>query len=201
MKKIFLAVSVAAICVLFMQDVSLAQSSCNTIKSGLITDTKGNLITMGYDKYGYNYQAHMFNGFSINYTRPSVPFTDGLEKLIMKWSDEWLANADCNGDGKLDRGLISAGVPPSGVSKGWLTNHYEGDYWGDDGELHHYTYFAKIVWVGPAPSIGPDPWGDSRIWGVYAIIEEVNNDPYGGFHGINKATMARPLGLGYYTNY
>lgn len=177
-----------------------ACNNCNTIKSGLIKDSTGNTVQVGYDQWGYNYQAHMFNGLAVNYTRPSTPATEGLDNLIMKWSDEWISNLDCNNDSKLDRGLNKETGTADGVSKGWLTNHYEGDYEGTDGELHHYTYFCKIVWVGPAPSGGTDPWAGKRIWGVYAIIEEVNNDPFGGFHGVNKETMANPAGLGFYTN-
>lgn len=74
------------------------------------------------------------------------------DKLVMKWSDAWLANVDCNGDGKLDRGLVD-GVP-SGISKGWLTNHVVGDY-TLDGNVQNYTDFVKIVWTGP----------DSPLWG------------------------------------
>lgn len=47
----------------------------------------------------------MFNGLASNYSRPAVPKTEDTENLVMTWSDDWLANVDCNGDGKLDRGL------------------------------------------------------------------------------------------------
>jgi len=173
---------------------------CNTIKSDSIVDSKGYPVQLGYDQYGYNYQAHMFNGLYDNYSRPQTPYTEGLDNLIMKWSDEWLSNLDCDGDGKLDRGLDRETGESDGISKGWLTNHMEGDYEGDDGEFHHYTYFCKIVWVGPAPQGGPDPWEAKRIWGQYAVIEEVNNDPYAGFHGVNKEMLVNPAGFGFWTN-
>ena len=54
-------------------------------------DVKGNPVTVGYDKYGYNYQAHIFNGLYENFSRPDV-VTEGTEKLVMKWSDDWLSN-------------------------------------------------------------------------------------------------------------
>jgi hypothetical protein len=171
---------------------------CNTIKSGMIYDSQGNQVQVGYDTWGYNYQAHIFNGLYDNYSRPNPPVTDGLDNLVMKWSDEWLANKDCNSDGKLDRGLDPKTGESTGISQGWCTNHIEGDYLGDDGEYHHYTYFVKIVFVGPAPN--PDPWAGKRIWGQYAIIEEVNNDPYGGFHGVNRDGLVNPAGLGFWTN-
>ncbi len=75
---------------------------------------------------------------------------------------------DCNGDGLLDRGLVDGNV--GGISKGWLTNHVEGDYLDADGVTQHYTYFVKIVWVGPG--------GD--LWGQYTVIEEIYNDPASG---------------------
>ena len=140
--------------------VAWSKSGCATIPSGLITDSVGNPIKVGYDIYGYNYQAHMFNGTYDSSDRNLDGTYWGLtadwvdDKLMMKWSDPWLANVDCNSDGKLDRGLID-GVS-DGISKGWLTNHWVGD---DD----HDTEFVKIVWTGPG----------SSLWGQYSIIQEV----------------------------
>ena len=181
-----------AVAVLILSLAPSLQAQCKKIKDGTIFDSNGNVVTLGYDKWGYNYQAHMFNGLYENFTRPNPPVTESDTNLIMKWSDDWLSNMDCDGDGKLDRG------GSSGVSKGWLTNHNEGDYLGDDGEMHHYTYFVKIVYVGPAEI--PDSWADKRIWGLYAIIEEVYNDPYGKFHGVDRSRLVNPAGLGFWTN-
>ena len=48
----------------------------------------------GYDEWGYNYQANMFNGLYWNYSRPEPPCEPGTcpsdTHLVMKWSDEWL---------------------------------------------------------------------------------------------------------------
>ncbi len=186
-----------------------AAQTCNTIKSGLITDSKGNAVVQGYDKYGYNYQAHMFNGLYENYSRPDPVVTTGTMNLVMKWSDDWLANKDCNGDGKLDRGLDPKTGTSDGISKGWCTNHFEGDYLGSDGEYHHYNEEVKIVYVGPPPVSGTDTWAANRIWGSYAIVEDVVNDAFGEFysgtagtvfHGNIKDLLVNPAGLGYYTN-
>lgn len=144
-----------------------APSSCSTIQDGTITDTAGNTITSGYDKWGYNYEGHMFNGYYGNFSRPATPVTSG-DKLIMKWSDAWLSNKDCNGDGKLDRGLVGGVV--GGISKGWLTNQVVGSYTDGDGNLQKYTDFVKIVWVGPG--------GD--LWGQYHIVQEIYNDTGSG---------------------
>lgn len=169
---------------------------CAKIQNGGIIDAKGSPVTVGYDKYGYNYQAHIFNGLYPNYSRPDVVVTSGTEKLVMKWSDDWLANVDCTGDSKLDRGLNAKTGAVAGFSMGWVTNHFEGDYLGSDGEYHHYTYFAKIVYVGAPPASGPDPWASVRIWGLYAVIEEIQTDPFGEYGGRLKSTKLVAPGLG-----
>lgn len=178
-----------------------ASAQCVKIKDGTLVAGNGAPLTLGFDQWGYNYQAHMFNGLVENYSRPADPVTEGTENLVMKWSDDWLANVDCNQDGKLDRGLDPKTGLSTGTSLGWTTNHFEGDYLGNDGEYHHYTYFVKIVYVGPAPT--PDPWGGDvsvggkRIWGVYAIVEELQNDEYGQYGGRLKfVSKLVPPGLG-----
>ena len=172
-----------------------AAAQCTKIQSGTLADVNNNTLTTGYDKYGYNYQAHMFNGLYENSSRPAVPVTEGTEKLVMAWSDDWLANVDCDGDTRLDRGLNSKTKVATGISQGWVTNHFEGDYLGKDGEMHHYTYFAKIVFVGPAPT--PDPWAANRIWGQYALIQELQNDKFGEYGGrIKFISKLTPPGLG-----
>jgi hypothetical protein len=155
-----------------------SEDSCTSIQSGLLKDSHGNTLTVGYDQWGYNYQAHMFNGFYENYARPNPPVTQSDTWLEMKWSDDWLSNKDCDGDGLLDRGGTS------GISKGWLTNHFRGTYVDSSGNVQHYTEFIKVVWVGPGGS----------LWGQYKIIQDVLNDPAGGFHG-NQFKPVNP-GLG-----
>ncbi len=182
----------AAILGLAVSFPGYAGAQCNTIKSGDIVARNGDPVALGYDQYGYNYQAHIFNGLYENYSRPAEPVMEGTEHLVMKWSDNWLANVDCNNDFKLDRGLDRKTGESTGVSQGWCTNHFEGDYEGSDADLHHYTYFVKIAYVGPAPSEGPDPFEETRIWGSYAIIEEVQTDDFGEYggriHFLNKLT-------------
>jgi hypothetical protein len=187
-----------ALMLLMMLVTTAAYAECVKIQSGTILDANGIVIKVGYDQWGYNYQAHMFNGLYENYSRPATVVTEGTENLVMKWSDNWLANVDCNGDHKLDRGLDSKTGVSTGISMGWVTNHFEGDYLGSDGELHHYTYFAKIVYDGGATctaSGGAYPC----IWGLYTIVEELQNDQFGEYGGriqfINKLTGP---GLGSY---
>jgi hypothetical protein len=161
--------------------VAAKNKDCATIKDGTITDTVGNPLVSGFDQYGYNYEAHMFNGFYDNYSRPATPVFSG-DKLIMKWSDAWLANVDCNGDGKLDRGLVDGTV--SGTSMGWLTNHYTGTY-EVNGKNKHFTDFVKIVYTGPG----------SPLWGAYTIIQEVSNDSAAGINGLLDKVGVPGFGL------
>ena len=180
-----LAISVAVL----LATASLAHAQCVKIQSGTLTDKNGTVLTTGYDQYGYNYQAHLFNGLSENSVRPDVVVTEGTENLVMKWSDDWLANVSCDGDATLDLGLNSKTGVATGTSMGWVTNHFEGDYLGSDNELHHYTYFVKIIYdAGAACAAG----SDTCVWGSYAIIEELQNDDFGEYGGrlkfINKLT-------------
>lgn len=187
MKKI--AVLIALGLLVLVNSIALAgpPPECTTIQSGTLTDILGNPLVLGFDQFGYNYQAHEFNG-----TYDSVDRNiDGTywgdigdyvnDRLRMKWSDDWLSNKDCTGDGKLDRGIPGA----YGISRGWLTNQVEGEYIDVDGNVQHYTYFAKIVWVGPG---GP-------LWGQYQIVQEIFNDPAGGYHGPQFKAVAPGFGL------
>ncbi len=173
MKKLMLIFSFFLVLPFVFNFVS---AECVSIGSGLLKDSNGNTIVQGYDQYGYNYQSHIFNGFADNYSRPSVPVTSG-DKLIMKWSDSWLANVDCDGDEKLDRGLVD-GEQTGEISRGWLTNHFIGD-------TNKYTDFIKIVWVGPG----------GTLWGQYKIIQEVWNDKSLEINGIYDKIKAPGFGL------
>jgi hypothetical protein len=195
MKKVLLAVVFSLLIMGLMVSPAMAAKGVKpiTIQSGLLTDSVGNPITLGYDQFGYNYQAHMFNGtydssdrvLDGTYWGQTGDYVD--DTLIMKWSDPWLANVDTNGDFKLDRGLVNGVASLTDTSMGWLTNHNEGDYDSDGNGTQdaHYTYFCKIVWVGPGGS----------LWGEYEIIQEVWNDPVGGFHGLQLKIGAPGFGL------
>jgi hypothetical protein len=162
--------------------------NCVTIQNGILRTSDGRLITPGYNEQGYNYQALMFNGMN------------GEDNLQMKWNAAWLSNMDCDGDGLLDRHL---GFPTYIGSGAWLTNHMSGTYIALDGNECKWTYFVKIVaapsdaklgkegkfWYAPnGVQIGP------VIWGQFAIIQEVYNDPSSGEHGVFYKS---PVGPGF----
>ncbi len=193
-RLVFLLAIVLSLCI-----VTPALAQCVKIQSGTIYDSNGNVITLGYDQWGYNYQAHMFNGIYENFARPPVPVTTGDVNLLMKWSDDWLANQDCNGDQRLDRGLNAKTGVSTGISQGWLTNHMEGDCLLANGDSVHVTYFVKIVYDAGAACGASSP---SCIWGVYSVIEEVGEDPTNGVclgtRGLNRSSLINPAGLGFY---
>jgi len=162
-------------------------ADCTKIQDGVLLTSGGEVITTGYDIWGYNYQAHMFNGGYCDAYHNAAwcqPYKD--VDLMMKWNDAWLANVDCDGDGLLDRHY---GLPSYIDSGAWLTNHQKGNY-EQDGKICQWEYFTKIVSVTNATlldgiwyaadgtEIGP------AIWGEFATIQSVYNDPCGDFHGI-----------------
>jgi hypothetical protein len=176
-----------------------AKNKCMTIQSGTLKDANGFTITMGYDQWGYNYQAMMFNGYFDNYSRPPVPTTSG-DTLIMKWNDGWLSNQDCDFDGKLDRHF---GYPTYRGSGAWLTNHQSGSY-EDNGKVYHWTYFVKIVAAPLDAVLSGGAWHSAdgveigpAIWGDFAVIQELYNDSGTGDHGVLYKSPAGP-GFGIY---
>jgi len=177
-------------------NVLATNDDCTTIQDGLF-DTHGNPLILGYDQWGYNYQAHIYNGYYENYTRPAPPVSESDTWLQMKWNEAWLSNKDCDGDGKLDRHFGYDSYIGSGA---WLTNHQWGTY-EEGGVEYKWNYFVKIV-AAPADAyaeggfwytadgmeIGP------AIWGAFAVIQEVLNDPGLGEHGLYYKS---PVGPGF----
>ncbi|UCG46759.1 MAG: hypothetical protein JSU94_14790 [Phycisphaerales bacterium] len=216
---------------------------CQTIQSGTILYSPGHylagepLIT-GHDVFGYNYQAHKFNGSYYNYNTAGLPPYEGDDDvyyqrlvdegfagtideatalmaakptwayravdLIMKWNDAWLSNKDCDGDGKLDRYF---GFPSYLGSGAWLTNHMSGSYEieiNGKSKTAHWNYFVKIVAAPIDATLNNQVWYNSTgvqigpaIWGSFAEIQTVENDPFAGIHGKQYGSPASP-GFGTY---
>lgn len=168
---------------------AISSAQCTTIQSGELLTSAGDVIETGYDKWGYNYQAHMFNGLYCDSYRDAAwcqAYKD--VELAMKWNDAWLSNKDCDDDGLLDRHLGFASYIGSGA---WITNHQKGVYLDAKGKKVRWTYFVKIaavpsdavltagIWyAADGTEIGP------MIWGEFAIIQEISNDSGVGQHGV-----------------
>lgn len=187
MKKVFLVI--LAIGFVIGMTSYVGAQDCVTIQDGTLERSDGVTIETGFDEWGYNYQAHIFNGGYCDAYRDAAWCQEWKEdELLMKWNDAWLSNQDCDGDGLLDRHYGFASYIGSGA---WETNHQKGKYIDNNGKKQRWEYFCKIVaapadatlvggtwYAADGSEIGPD------IWGEFAIIQEVYNDTGTGDHGV-----------------
>lgn len=168
---------------------SFAEQACTTIQSGLLVNSVDETLTTGYDDWGYNYQARIFNGKYCDAYRNAAwcqPYSE--VDLEMKWNDAWLSNQDCDGDGKLDRHYGFASYLGSGA---WLTNHLKDVYLDGNGKKQRWSYFVKIVAAPADATLEGGTWFAAdgseigpEIWEEFAIIQEVYNDTGTGDHGV-----------------
>jgi hypothetical protein len=159
-----------------------------TIRDGTILTSAGVPVVLGVDEWGYNYQAHRFNGGYCDSYRDAAwcqPYAE--VQLAMQWNDAWLSNRDRDDDNKLDRYWGFDTYIGSGA---WLTNLQSGVYEDDDGNLVSWNYFVKIVAVPADANAVDGVWYTSdgveigpQIWGAFAITQQVSNDPGAGEHG------------------
>ena len=172
MKKHLFVAAVAFLFIMVGFGSAIAGSgSCTTIQDGVLLTSDGRVIETGYDEWGYNYQAHIFNGkYCDAYRNAAWCQAWKNDDLEMKWNDAWLSNQDCNGDYLLDRHFGFTSYIGSGA---WLTNHQKGTYIDDNGKKQRWEYFVKIV-AAPADAtlsegfwyfpenipIGPSIWGE-----------------------------------------
>jgi len=179
---------------------SAKKNDCTTIQSGELIASDGSVIETGYDQWGYNYQARMFNGTYCDAYRDAEWCQEYKDDyLIMKWNDAWLSTTDCDGDGKLDRHYGYESYIGSGA---WLTNHQRGSYLDEEGNTCDWEYFVKIVAAPADASLVDGVWYNadgteigSAIWGEFAIIQEINNDPCAGSKGVSYISPDH-VGLG-----
>ena len=177
-----------------------AKNACTTIQDGTLLRSDGVPIVLGFDEWGYNYQGHLFNGGYCDSYRDAAwcqPYKD--IDLIMKWNDAWLSNKDCDDDGLLDRHYGHDSYIGSGA---WLTNHQFGEYESEEGEICKWNYFVKIVAAPVDAYVNGGMWYSADgieigevIWGAFAIIQQVENDPCAGLHGLQYLSPVR-AGLG-----
>jgi hypothetical protein len=186
MKKMHFILAIAFV---FLSSSFLYAQQCTTIQDGTLLTSAGDVIETGFDQWGYNYQAHMFNGKYCDAYRDAAwcqPYKE--DDLLMKWNDAWLSNKDCDGDLLLDRHYGFTSYIGSGA---WLTNHQKGTYLDSKGKKQRWEYFTKIVaapadatqtggvwYAADGSEIGP------VIWGEFATIQEVYNDTGTGDHGV-----------------
>ncbi len=148
------------------------------------------LAAGGFNAYGYNYGARIFNGTYLSWcesypgsTAASCEATYGVyahDQLVMKWNAQWDA---CNAHG-YDNPTYCLGA--------WDSNEANGRFPGGSGESWHY----KIIWVGSEESNSPY-WlpGGYSVWGNYEVIMDQGSDPNIGIGHIWNA-LATPAGYG-----
>lgn len=169
------------------------KADCATIPEGGLQTTDGQFILSGFDQWGYNYGAHLFNGEYCDVYRNAAwcQAYRGVS-LSMKWNEEWLASSDCDGDGLLDRHRGFATYRGSGA---WTTNHMS----GKDSGGRRWVYFVKIVAAPEDARLQGGVWYAPNgkaigyaIWGEFAVLLEVENDPTTGNHGQTYKSAVAP---------
>lgn len=231
MLLILIAMAVIAILPAGSAGVSTASakpSACTTLQDGVLGYSAthylaGQPLPTGYDAYGYNYQAHQFQGSYANvylgrdgyppYTGDDASYLAANptaanhwtwpyrnDQVAMKWNDAWLSNRDCDADGLLDRHY---GLPSYIGSGAWITNHQSGEY-NDSNGPQRWNYFVKIVAAPTAATQNAGVWYTSAgreigpvIWDEFATILEVYNDSGTGNHGVSYRSSAGP-GFGHF---
>lgn len=120
--------------------------------------------TSGFDEYGYNEVAGIFNGIADGVDRNFDGLVNGgnalyaNDQLVMKWNSEW------------DRGNDEGWSNPPYYA--WENNQWNGQVEGGSGEIWHY----KIKWIGPQDDGTPwtygTPTGDGgyAIWGQFEVL-------------------------------
>jgi hypothetical protein len=162
-----------------------AKKECTTISSGTLYSPSGKLATLGFDEYGYNYQAHLFKGYYGNYREPPLPVNWGY-RFSMKWNDAWMSNKDCDGDNILDKHFGFESYTGSGA---WMMNHFQGEY-EENGTICQWN---KLVLIEAVPEGSYKQAGvyytaaGSEIgvvtWEHFATTRTVHNDSCKELHG------------------
>lgn len=123
----------------------------------MIPTVLGDKIATGFDQFGYNYKARLFNGKAdgVDKNLDGAVWGDPTyanDRLVMKWSKGW-DDARFNG----------ADWTPDA----WEDNEWNGKVPGGSGEVWHY----KIIWVGPELEES-QYWreGGYPIWGQFEVI-------------------------------
>jgi len=198
MRKLTVLIICLAIALTFSTQIMAgkggSKSDCTRIQDGTLLTSDGGVIMPGYDEWGYNYQAHLFNGYYCDAYRDA----DWCQEYKdIKRNDAWLSNKDCDGDGLLDRHYGFDSYIGSGA---WMTNHQSGTY-TDDGNECQWIYFVKIVAVPADANLVAGYWYDAEgneigpeIWGEFAVIQRVYNDPCAGATGLEYLS---PVGPGF----
>jgi len=120
----------------------------------------------GFDQFGYNRTARVFNGpvsgWCLNRGLPvDCMGIYSNDKLVMKWNAEW------------DRGNAEGWLKPP--YDAWEDNEWNGMFPGGSGAVWHY----KIKWDAGCAQNGIPSMGGTVycLWGQFATIMDQGVDP------------------------
>lgn len=180
MKKGFCLTVLLLSLALLLVSCSRSSNPINTTSS----NSDNNITALqkgGFDEFGYNYEARIFNGKAdgVDKILDGMVWGDATyanDKLVMKWSKAW-DDARFNG---------APWTPDA-----WEDNEWNGKFPGGSGQIWHY----KIIWVGPDLENSPY-WrpGGYEVWGEFEVIMDQGQDPNAGPGHIWYA-HAKPNGL------
>ena len=150
--------------------------------------------TTGFDQFGYNNKARIFNGTGMSWCMGKMGRRDGWteqqcatyiapygkDKLVMKWNAEW------------DRGNAESWASP--LYAAWENNEWNGRVPGGSGEIWHY----KIAWdkgcaEGGKPSVEAAKGGAYCLWGQFAMLQSQGS---GGDRVHVWDVLLKPAGYG-----
>lgn len=145
--------------------------SCSNSSNPVTNPTSNTLTNLqkgGFDQFGYNYGARLFNGpadgvdRNLDGTVWGIP-TYANDHLVMKWTADW------------DRGNAEGWSKPPYLSA-WVDNEWNGNVPGGSGTTEH----CKIIWVGADLQNSPY-WrtGGYPIWGQFEVLMDQGTDPTG----------------------
>lgn len=176
--KGFFLMAIFAITSLFIASCSVDTPTAPAANDQISTVAK-NTGDNGFDEYGYNYSAGIFNGKAdgVDKNLDGKVWGDPTyanDKLVMKYSRAWVEARFNGGEWTPDA---------------WCSNEWNGSVSGGSGENWHY----KIVWVGPELEDSPY-WktGGYAIWGQFEVILSQGKTPEGHFWDCH----ANPAGYG-----
>lgn len=154
---ISIGMMIAVLASLTFPSCSLAPAPTASITQNPYQSTLSAKASNGYDQFGYNNTARIFNGIAdgIDRVLDGTDWGDVVyanDKVVMKWNAEW------------DRGNNENWSKPP--YDAWTSNEWNGAN-GGSGDVWHY----KIIWVGTAEE-NSTYWrtGGYAIWGQFEVI-------------------------------
>lgn len=180
------------------KNVSAKNSTiCGKIQDGNIVDYRGEVIPLGINDEGYNYQAKTYSGEMFPDDYPGW-------YLIWKWNDAYLSTKDCNGDQRLDIANLKDSYRGT---RAWTTTKWSTTYTDQEGNECEVFQFSKFVAV-PIDAYSENGFyytsDGSEIGRVvpnepelvdFAEVQSIWNDPCNDRNGVEYKPPG-PSGLG-----